>query len=50
MWAIEGDISKCFDRFDHKALVSIIRKKYITQQVFIFINKVIIQLQEHKFI
>ena len=35
MWAIEGDISKCFDRFDHKALVSVIRKKYITQQVFI---------------
>lgn len=35
MWAIEGDISKCFDRFHHKALVSVIRKKYITQQVFI---------------
>ena len=35
MWAIEGDISKCFDRFNHKRLVSLIRKKYVSQQVFI---------------
>lgn len=35
MWAIEGDISKCFDRFNHKRIVSLIRKKYISHQVFI---------------
>lgn len=35
MWAIEGDISKCFDRFNHKRLVSLIRKKYVSHQVFI---------------
>lgn len=35
LWAIEGDISKCFDRFDHKKLVSLIKKKYVSQQVFI---------------
>jgi group II intron reverse transcriptase/maturase len=34
-WAIEGDISKCFDRFNHKKIVSLIRKKYISHQVFI---------------
>jgi retron-type reverse transcriptase len=34
MWAIEGDISKCFDRFNHKRIVSVIRKKYVTLQVF----------------
>jgi group II intron reverse transcriptase/maturase len=35
MWAIEGDISKCFDRFNHKRIVSLIRKKYVSHQVFI---------------
>jgi len=35
MWAIEGDISKCFDHFNHKRLVSFIRKKYVSQQIFI---------------
>jgi len=35
MWAIEGDISKCFDRFNHKRLVSLIKSKYVRQQVFI---------------
>jgi group II intron reverse transcriptase/maturase len=35
MWAIEGDINKCFDSFNHKRLVSLIRKKYVSQQVFI---------------
>lgn len=35
MWAIEGDISKCFDRFNHRRIVSLIRKKYINHQVFI---------------
>lgn len=35
MWAIEGDISKCFDRFNYKRIVSLIRKKYISHQVFI---------------
>lgn len=35
LWAIEGDISKCFDRFNHKRLVSLVRKKYLSQQVFI---------------
>ena len=34
MWAIEGDISKCFDNFDHKRLVSLIRKKYVDHQIF----------------
>jgi len=34
MWAIEGDISKCFDNFDHKRLVSLIRKKYVNHQIF----------------
>lgn len=34
-WAIEGDISKCFDRFNHNRLVSLIKKKYVSQQVFI---------------
>lgn len=34
-WAIEGDISKCFDRFNHNRLVSLIKKKYVNQQVFI---------------
>jgi retron-type reverse transcriptase len=29
LWAIERDINNCFDRFDHKRLVSIARKKYI---------------------
>jgi len=35
MWAIEGDISKCFDRFNHKRIVSLIQKKYVSHQVFI---------------
>ena len=35
MWAIESDISKCFDRFNHKRIVSLIRKKYVSHQVFI---------------
>ena len=35
LWAIEGDISKCFDRFNHKRLASLVRKKYVSQQVFI---------------
>ena len=34
MWAIDGDISKCFDNFDHKRLVSLIRKKYVDHQIF----------------
>jgi hypothetical protein len=34
-WAIEGNISKCFDRFNHNRLVSLIKKKYVSQQVFI---------------
>ena len=34
-WAIGGDISKCFDNFNHKRLVSIIRKKYVSHQIFI---------------
>ena len=35
LWAIESDISKCFDRFNHKRLASLVRKKYVSQQVFI---------------
>ena len=35
MWAIEGDISKCFDNFDHKRLVSLIKKKYVNHQIFL---------------
>jgi retron-type reverse transcriptase len=34
MWTIESDICKCFDNFDHKRLVSLIRKKYVNHQVF----------------
>lgn len=34
MWAIEGDMSKCFDRFNHKRIVSLIDKKYVSHQVF----------------
>jgi group II intron reverse transcriptase/maturase len=34
-WVIEGDISKCFDSFNHKRLVSIIKKNYISNQTFI---------------
>ena len=33
-WAIEGDISKCFDKFNHKRLVSIVRKRYVNVQIF----------------
>merc|ERR1712060_384693 len=35
MWAIEGDISKCFDSFNHKRLVSVVKKKYVSEQVFV---------------
>ena len=34
MWAVEGDISKCFDSFDHGRLVSIVTKKYVSLQIF----------------
>jgi len=34
MWAIEGDISKCFDSFDHGRLASIVSKKYVSLQMF----------------
>jgi len=33
-WFIEGDISKCFDSFDHKLLVMAVSKR-IHDQVFI---------------
>lgn len=35
LWAIKGDVSKSFDRFNHKKLVSIVRKKHISEQIFI---------------
>jgi len=35
LWAIEGDISQCFDSFEHKRLVSIVKKKYVSNQIFI---------------
>jgi len=35
MWAIEGDISKCFDSFNHKRLVSLVKKNYVSEQVFV---------------
>lgn len=35
MWAIKGDIAGCFDNFDHKRLVSLVKKKYTSNQVFI---------------
>jgi group II intron reverse transcriptase/maturase len=35
LWAIEGDIEKCFDSIDQKRLVSLVKKKYVSQQVFI---------------
>jgi retron-type reverse transcriptase len=34
MWAIKGNISQCFDNFDFKRLVSLIRKKYVDHQIF----------------
>lgn len=34
VWAIEGDISKCFDSFKHNILVSIIKKNYVSLQIF----------------
>lgn len=35
MWAIEGDIRKCFDNFNNKRLVSLVKKKYVSEQVFV---------------
>ena len=35
VWAIEVDIHKCFDSFDHKRLVSLIRSNYISLQMFL---------------
>ena len=35
VWAIEVDINKCFDSFDHKRLVSLIRRDYISLQMFL---------------
>lgn len=35
VWAIEGKINKCFKRFDHKKLVFLIKKKYVSEQVFV---------------
>ncbi len=35
VWAIEGDISKCFDSFDHKRLISIVNKNYVSLQIFL---------------
>jgi group II intron reverse transcriptase/maturase len=34
MWAIEGDISQCFDSFDHGRLASLVSKKYVSLQMF----------------
>mgnify|MGYP002259866197 CR=1 FL=1 len=33
-WVVEGDLSKCFDSFDHKRLVSLIKKKHVNVQIF----------------
>merc|ERR1712127_1048460 len=35
LWAIKGDVSKSFDHFNHKKLVSVVRKKHISEQIFI---------------
>ena len=35
MWAIEGDVLKCFDSFNPKRLVSLLKKKYVSEQVFV---------------
>jgi len=35
LWAIEGDISQCFDNFNQKRLVSLVKKKYVSLQIFI---------------
>jgi retron-type reverse transcriptase len=35
LYAIEGDISKCFDSFNHRRLASIVKKKYISHQIFL---------------
>lgn len=38
-WVIEGDISKCFDSFDHKILIEIIRKRIKCQKFINLISK-----------
>ena len=35
MWAIKGNIRKSFDRFHSEKLVSLIKKKYVNEQVFV---------------
>lgn len=34
VWALEGDISNCFDSFDHSRVVSLISNKYVGLQIF----------------
>ena len=35
VWAIKGEINKCFKGFDHKRLVFLIKKKYVSEEVFV---------------
>jgi RNA-directed DNA polymerase len=35
LWALKGDVSHCFDRFEQKRLISIISKKYVNLQIFL---------------
>lgn len=35
VWAIEGDISKCFNHFNYKKLISLVKKKYANLQMFV---------------
>lgn len=32
-WAIEGDIRKCFDRFNHRVLLKLVRKRIADQRI-----------------
>ena len=34
-WAVEGDISACFDSFDHRTLVALVKKHYVDHQIFL---------------
>lgn len=40
-WFIEGDITKCFDRVDHKILISIMRKKINDERFLSLVKKIL---------
>jgi group II intron reverse transcriptase/maturase len=40
-WFIEGDITKCFDRVDHKILIKLLRRKISDEKFISLVNKII---------